>query len=129
MNLCLTCKDIREIVTPALYHRMLLFIGGRRDLRVSAMLARDNPGIPHIRKIHLELERTIQPAQQNADDSSDEENSPVTEDVVIAGRQAQLTVRMLLDFLPANILEEFRYDTPYVLTLDSTSCPCLSFAV
>lgn len=79
------------------------------------MLARDNPGIPHIRKIHLELERTIQPAQQNPDDSSDEENSPVTEDVAIAGRQAQLTVRMLLDFLPANILEEFRYDPPMTL--------------
>lgn len=74
------------------------------------MLARDNPGIPHIRKIYLEFEKMILPAQQNPDDLSDEENHPVVEDVAIAARQAQLTVRLLLDFLPPNILEVFRYD-------------------
>lgn len=107
-NLCLTCKEIREIATPLLYRRMLLFIGGPKDLRISAMLAPNNPGIPHIRKIYLEFEKILVPRPHNVDDSSDEESAPEVEDVSIATRQAQLTVRLLLDFLPANILEVFR---------------------
>lgn len=87
---------------------MLLFIGGQKDLRISAMLAPNNPGIPHIRKIYLEFEKTFRPRSQSVDDSSDEESAPEVEDVLMAARQAQLTVRLLLDFLPTNILEVFR---------------------
>lgn len=108
-NVCLTCKELREVATPSLYRRMLLFIGGQKDLRISAMLGRDNPGIPHIRKIYLEFEKTFVTKQQALEDSSDEESIPVVEDVSVATRQAQFTVRLLLDFLPVNILEVFRY--------------------
>lgn len=73
------------------------------------MLGRDNPGIPHIRKIYLEFEKTFVTKQQAVDDSSDEEIVPVIEDVSVATRQAQFTVRLLLDFLPVHILEVFRY--------------------
>ena len=108
-NVCLTCKELRAIATPSLYRRMQLFIGGQKDLRISAMLGRDNPGIPHIRKIYLEFEKTLVTKQQVLDDSSDEESVPVVEEFTIAARQAQFTVRLLLDFLPANILKVFRY--------------------
>lgn len=87
---------------------MLLFIGGPKDLRISAMLAPTNPGIPHIRKIYLEFEKTLVRRPQSLDDSSDEESAPIVEMFTIAARQAQLTVRLLLDFLPPNILEDFR---------------------
>lgn len=93
---------------------MLLFIGGRKDLRLSAMLGRDNPGIPHIRKIYMEFEKTFRPKPRDPDDSSDEENLPTVEDVSVAARQAQFTVRLLLDFLPVNILETFRYVYPHL---------------
>ena len=75
------------------------------------MLGRDNPGIPHIRNIYLKFEKNFQPPKQNADDSSDEESTPVVEEEEsLAIRQAQFTVRLLLDFLPPNILEVFRYE-------------------
>lgn len=46
----------------------------------------------------------------HSDDSSDEDESE--ENTVIPARQAQFTVRLLLDFLPSNILEVFRYGVP-----------------
>ena len=45
--------------------------------------------------------------QVNSDDSSDEEGDVHT-DMGGAARQAQFTVRLLLDFLPNDILENFR---------------------
>lgn len=87
---------------------MLLFIGGKKDIRISAMLGRDNPGLPHIRKIYLEFEKTFITKSQSSDDSSEEENVPIVEETSVANRQAQFTVRLLLDFLPPNILEVFR---------------------
>ena len=45
--------------------------------------------------------------QVTSDDSSDEEGDVQT-DMGGAARQAQFTVRLLLDFLPNDILENFR---------------------
>ena len=45
--------------------------------------------------------------QYHSDDSSEEEE--VEESAAIPARQAQFTVRLLLDFLPRDILDVFRY--------------------
>lgn len=110
-SLCLTSKQLRDIATPPLYRKVLLFIGGHKDIRVSGLLSRTNPGIQHIRKVYLQLEKTPIPTldfQVNSDDSSDDEGDVQIEDIVGAARQAQFTVRLLLDFLPNDILENFR---------------------
>jgi hypothetical protein len=87
-----------------------LFVGGPQDLRLSAFLGQNNPGIPHVREIFLRLEKLVVQDKHRhtySDDSSDEEE--VEENAQIPARQAQFTVRLLLDFLPANTLEVFRY--------------------
>lgn len=110
-SLCLTSKRLRDIATPPLYRKVLLFIGGHKDIRVSGLLSRSNPGIQHVRKVYLQLEKTPVPALDihvNSDDSSEDEEDAQIEDIVGAARQAQFTVRLLLDFLPNDILEKFR---------------------
>lgn len=110
-SLCLTSKQLRDVATPPLYRKVLLFIGGHKDIRVSGLLSRTNPGIQHIRKIYLQLEKTPLPTpdfQVNSDDSSEEEGDVQIENILGAARQAQFTVRLLLDFLPNDILENFR---------------------
>ena len=79
-------------------------------MRLSAFLGRDNPGVQHVREIYLRLEKTTIPNKHRRhypDDSSEDED--IEEEVIVAARQAQFTVRLLLDFLPPNILEVFRY--------------------
>ena len=108
--MCLTSKELRDIATPPLYRKVLLFIGGLKDVRISGLLSRANPGLHHIRKIYLQLEKTPMPTQDfqiNSDDSSEDEGD-VQPDMGGAARQAQFTVRLLLDFLPNDILENFR---------------------
>ena len=107
----LQCKQLRDIATPLLYRKVLLFIGGHRDIRVSGLLSRSNPGIKHIRKVYLQLEKTILASPESrevSDDSSEEESEADVENITGAARQAQFTVRLLLDFLPNDILENFR---------------------
>ena len=97
---------------PLLYRKVLLFVGGHKDVRVSGLLSPSNPGIQHIRKISLQLEKTLlapSDMQQIFDDSDEEEENPKIEHITGAARQAQFTVRLLLDFLPSDILENFRY--------------------
>ena len=112
-SLCLTSKQIREVVTPQLYRKVLLFIGGHKDVRVSGLLSHSNPGIQHIRKIYLQLEKTFVPppnlVDEDSNESSEEEGELRVEDISGSARQAQFTVRLLLDFLPNDILETFRY--------------------
>ncbi len=121
-SLCLTSKQIREIVTPQLYRKVLLFIGGHKDVRVSGLLSQSNPGIQHIRKIYLQLEKTFVPPpniiEENSDESSEEEGELRVEDISGSARQAQFTVRLLLDFLPNDILETFRYVLVQIKCLD-----------
>lgn len=110
-SLCLTSKQLRDIATPPLYRKVLLFIGGHKDVRVSGLLSQTNPGIQHIKKVYLQLEKTpisIPDFQVNSDDSSEDEGEVPREELGGAARQAQFTVRLLLDFLPNDILENFR---------------------
>ena len=125
-NLCLTSKHIREIVTPQLYRKVLLFIGGHKDVRVSGLLSQSNPGIQHIRKVYLQLEKTFAPPplviEDDSDESSEGEGELLVEDISGSARQAQFTVRLLLDFLPNDILETFRYVFVQLQYLDEVQC-------
>ncbi|MCJ1274043.1 hypothetical protein MMC21_001837 [Puttea exsequens] len=118
-NLCLTCKWVREIATPQLYKKVLLFVGGHKDVRISGLLSRSNPGVQHIRKIYLQLEKTVIPPPEREETSdSEEEDEPQFEEISGTARQAQFTVRLLLDFLPNDILENFSWQNwePFQLT-------------
>lgn len=79
---------------------------------MAGLVSHTNPGIKHIRKISLQLEKTVAaPSRQvvdDSDDSSDEEPEVRFENITGAARQAQFTVRLLIDFLPNDILEKFR---------------------
>ena len=101
---------------------MLLFIGGHKDVRVSGLLSHSNPGIQHIRKIYLQLEKTFVPPplviEEDSDESSEGEGELMVEDISGSARQAQFTVRLLLDFLPNDILETFRYVLVQLKRLD-----------
>ena len=125
-NLCLTSKHIREIVTPQLYRKVLLFIGGHKDVRVSGLLSQSNPGTQHIRKVYLQLEKTFLPPppviEEDSDESSEGEGELLVEDISGSARQAQFTVRLLLDFLPNDILETFRYVFVQLQYLDKVQC-------
>ena len=125
-NLCLTSKHIREIVTPQLYRKVLLFIGGHKDVRVSGLLSQSNPGIQHIRKVYLQLEKTFAPPplviEEDSDESSEGEGELLVEDISGSARQAQFTVRLLLDFLPNDILETFRYVFVQLQYSDEVQC-------
>ena len=52
-NLCLTCKALRVVTVRQLYRRVELDVGGEGDLKLSAFLGRNNPGIEHIRSLIL----------------------------------------------------------------------------
>ena len=73
-------------------------------------MSRTNPGIQHVRKVYLQLDKTPMPAadfQVDSDDSSEDDGDELIEENLGAARQAQFTVRLLLDFLPNDILESF----------------------
>ena len=109
-SLCLTSKQLRDIATPPLYRKVLLFVGGYKDVRVSGLLSRTNPGIQHVRKVYLQLDKTPMPTAGfpvDSDESSEDDGDELIEENLGAARQARFTVRLLLDFLPNDILENF----------------------
>lgn len=108
-SLCLTSPFLRRLATPPLYRSIILFVGGPKDKKLSAFLKPSNPGIPHVREIFLRLEKFVTPMRGSTygDESSDEEDQ--VEDAAVPARQAQFTVRLLLDHLPADQLESFSW--------------------
>ncbi|MCJ1287072.1 hypothetical protein MMC26_006420 [Xylographa opegraphella] len=124
-NLCLGSKELRDISTPILYRSIHLFVGGPQDMRLSAFLGAGNPGIPHIREIFLRLEKMViqdKHRHYHSDDSSEEEE--VEESATIPARQAQFTVRLLLDFLPKDILNIFSWQNWEPLSVDNFLLLC-----
>ena len=109
-SLCLTNKELQEIATPILYRTVELYVGGPKDMRLSAgLLSPTNPGLKHIRRLYADIERiVVRKTSIDSDESSGEEEE--FEDVELAIRQANFTIRLLLDVIPANTLEHFRYD-------------------
>ncbi|MCJ1384471.1 hypothetical protein MMC17_007588 [Xylographa soralifera] len=124
-NLCLGSKELRHITTPILYRSIHLFVGGAQDLRLSAFLGAGNPGITHVREIFLRLEKMViqdKHRHYHSDDSSEEEE--VEESASIPARQAQFTVRLLLDFLPRDILDVFSWQNWEPLSVDNFLLLC-----
>ena len=112
-SLCLVSRELRTLAVPLLYRRVSLTVGGDRDLLLSALLGRDNPGLAYIREISITLMGTHMPSRhhlQDEYDSSDDEQGSGW-GFSISARQAHFTVRLLLDFLPTDTLEFFRYVT------------------
>lgn len=73
------------------YKNVALDLGSPNDKRLSAFLSPKNIGLKYIRQIRLYL--------ANVRDRCNQE------------QQAQLVSRMILEFLPPDVLEEFRYVT------------------
>lgn len=87
-NVCLVSKELHEIAVRFLYHDVSLDLGSVNDNFMPALLNPRNIGLKHIRQIRLYL--------ANKTDRCNQE------------QQATFATRMLLEFLPENILEEFR---------------------
>ena len=124
-NLCLVSHEFQDLALPDLYRTMILFVGGPQDLRLSAMLGRENPGIKHIRDIYLRLEKAVMTdkTRHYPSDDSSEEDEP-EESATIPARQAQFTVRLLLDFLPRDQLEAFSWQTWEPFSVDNFLLLC-----
>ncbi|KAI9885727.1 MAG: hypothetical protein M1823_002493 [Watsoniomyces obsoletus] len=52
-NVCLSCKTLRNVAARQLYRKVELDIGNEDDLKISAFLNRNNPGLEHIRVLVL----------------------------------------------------------------------------
>lgn len=88
-SLCLTCKQLHEITVRQLYHEVTLDVGSPSDTKLSAFLNPKNIGLPHVRKLDLYLADVMDKCNQL--------------------QQAHFAIRMILEFLPENILEKFSW--------------------
>ena len=84
------------------------------------MLGRENPGLEHIRELYLRLEKASVRDRDRFDQSeaSSDESEPA-DDVKVPARQAHFTVRLLLDFLPRDRLDTFRWQSWEPLAVDN----------
>lgn len=87
-NVCLVNKQLHEIAVKPLYRHVALDLGSPTDTRLSAFLHPKNIGLPHIRQLRLYLANVRDRCNQK--------------------QQAHFATRMVLEFLPEDILEEFR---------------------
>ncbi|KAF2147220.1 uncharacterized protein K452DRAFT_323392 [Aplosporella prunicola CBS 121167] len=88
-NLCLTCKQFHQIAVRPLYREVTLDVGSTADLNLGAFLNPRNAGLHYIRQLHIYLAEV-----------QDKRNQL---------QQAHFAVRMILEFLPENILERFSW--------------------
>lgn len=87
-NVCLVSKELHEIAVRFLYREVSLDLGSVNDNFMPALLNPRNIGLKHIRQIRLYLAHKSDTCNQE--------------------QQATFATRMLLEFLPENILEDFR---------------------
>ncbi|KAK0258837.1 hypothetical protein LTR48_005959 [Friedmanniomyces endolithicus] len=90
-NLCLVNKQLHSLAIKPLYRHVSLDLGSAKDTRLSAFLSPHNAGLKHIRQLRLHLAKVRDSCNQK--------------------QHAGFATRLLLDFLPMDILEEFRWDT------------------
>ena len=88
-NVCLVNKQLHEIAVRFLYRNIALDLGSPKDARLSAFLNPRNIGLKHIRQLRLYLAQV---------------NDRCNQELL-----AHFATRMLLEFLPANVLEEFSW--------------------
>jgi hypothetical protein len=85
----LTSKELHEIAVRPLYHEVVVEVGSPADGRLTSLVSPRNIGLKHIRKLDLYLADVTDKCNQL--------------------QQANLAVRMMLEFLPENILEKFSW--------------------
>ncbi|EOD43867.1 hypothetical protein UCRNP2_9432 [Neofusicoccum parvum UCRNP2] len=88
-SLCLTCKQLHQIAVRNLYREVTLDVGSTADLNLGAFLNPRNIGLHYIRRLHIYLAEVEEKRNQL--------------------QQAHFAVRMILEFLPENILERFSW--------------------
>ncbi|CAI6334961.1 unnamed protein product [Periconia digitata] len=98
-NICLTNKLLHEIAVRQLYHEVVLDVGSDDDTRLGAFLSPKNIGLKHIRKMDLYLADTYDKCGQL--------------------KMAHLSIRMILEFLPEDILEKFSWHPWSIFQYDS----------
>lgn len=97
-NVCLVSHEMHEIAVRFLYESIAFDLGSAGDNRLSAFLQSRNKGLKHVRQIRLYLA------------SSEDCRSMLSDDTCRSQEvQAQFATNMLLEFLPEDVLEEFRY--------------------
>lgn len=102
VSLCLTCKHFHEIVVRQLYKVVELDLGGEKDERLPAFLSPDNIGVKWIREVELYMEH------------HEDKYSPCN-----FSRQANFSVKLLLQMLPRNQLELFRWHPWEIFSADN----------
>ncbi|KAF2213728.1 hypothetical protein CERZMDRAFT_120883 [Cercospora zeae-maydis SCOH1-5] len=88
-NVCLVSKTFHSLAVRSLYRNVALDLGSDHDTRLSSFLNPRNLGLQYIRQLRLYL-------AESADRCNQE-------------RQAQFATRMILEFLPEDVLEEFSW--------------------
>ncbi|CAK4024855.1 Hypothetical predicted protein [Lecanosticta acicola] len=88
-NVCLVNKELHEIAVRFLYRNVALDLGSPSDTRLSSFLNPKNIGLKHIRQLRLYLATVYDKCNQE--------------------QQAQFATRMLLEFLPEDVLDEFSW--------------------
>lgn len=87
-KLCLVNKEWHELAVRFLYRNVALDLGSPMDNRLTAFISPKNIGLKHIKQLRLYLAGVPDRCNQE--------------------QQAHFATRMILEFLPENILEEFR---------------------
>lgn len=90
-NVCLVDKQLHRIAVRHLYSSVALDLGSPNDTRLSAFLSPGNIGLKYVRQLRLYLAVVYDKCNQE--------------------QQAHFATRIILDFLPEDVLEEFRYAT------------------
>lgn len=88
-NVCLVSHEMRDIAVRFLYRSVNLDLGSANDTRIAALLSPKNPGLKHVRQFRLYLAHVHDRCNQE--------------------QQATFATRMILEFLPDNVLEEFSW--------------------
>ncbi len=90
VSLCLTTKQFHVITVRQLYRTVSLDVGGPSDTRLAAFLNPRNIGLEWIRNIELYRAEVVDKCQSQM-------------------QAAGFAVRMIIEFLPENILEKFNW--------------------
>ncbi|RMZ12132.1 hypothetical protein D0860_03091 [Hortaea werneckii] len=88
-SLCLVNKQLHELAVKPLYRNVSLDLGSGHDSRLASFLSPKNIGLKHVRQVRLYLANIRDRCNQK--------------------RQADFATQMLLEFLPEDVLEEFRW--------------------
>ena len=95
VSLCLTSKRLHRLTVRNLYKTVNLHLGGTKDTNIAALLSPSNIGVAHIKQVDL---------WHDSIHDGDEEDA-----IEALARHTTFAVRMMLEFLPRNQLEKFRY--------------------